>query len=128
MPYVCVFPVWVPLRPPVDRFVRPSVWWSAFVRPFVWVAPPPHVGRFPFRFPATFILSHLSVVRRLCYGALAHLTQYNIGHGNIVKRPRRDWFSSYGLITQNGTNNAVLYSDIAEKLSLSSMFYDEPPK
>jgi len=69
--YVCVFPVWVPLRPPVDRFVRPSVWWSAFVRPFVWVVPPPPVGRFLFSFPATFILCHLSVVRRLCCGALA---------------------------------------------------------
>ena len=70
-PPVCVFPVWVPLRPPVGRFVRPSVWWSAFVRPFVWVVPPPPVGRFLFRVPATFILCHLSVVRRLCYGALA---------------------------------------------------------
>jgi len=73
---VCVFPVWVPLRPPVGRFVRPSVWWSAFVRPFVWVAPPPPVGRVPFRFPATFILCHLSVVRRLCCGALAHLARF----------------------------------------------------
>ena len=26
--YICVFPVWVPLWPPVGRFVRPSVWWS----------------------------------------------------------------------------------------------------
>jgi len=57
--HVCVFPVWVPLRPPVGRFVRPSVWWSAFVRPFVWVASSPPVGRFPFRFLATFILCHL---------------------------------------------------------------------
>ena len=30
------------------------------------------VSRFLFRFPATFILCHLSVVRRLCCGALAH--------------------------------------------------------
>jgi len=57
---VCVFPVWVPLRPPVGRFVRPSVWWSAFVRPFVWVAPPPPVGRFPFLILATSILFCMS--------------------------------------------------------------------
>jgi len=51
---VCVFPVWV-------------------LRPSVWVAPRPPVVRFPFRFPATFILCHLAVVHRLCCGALAHL-------------------------------------------------------
>ena len=78
---VCVFPVWVPLRPPVGRFVRPSVWWSAFVRPFVWVVPPPPVGRFLFRFPATFILCHLSVVRRLCCGALAQEPPIKKGEG-----------------------------------------------
>ena len=48
-------PVWVPLRPPVDRSVRPSVWWSAFVRSFVWVAPSLLVGRFPFLILATSI-------------------------------------------------------------------------
>jgi len=53
---VFVFPVWVPLRPPVGHFVRPSVWWSAFVLPFVWVAPPPPVGRYPFLILATSIL------------------------------------------------------------------------
>jgi len=47
---VCVFPEWVPLRPSVGRFVRPSVLWSAF-------GPPPSVGRFPFFIQsATFIL------------------------------------------------------------------------
>ena len=45
-----MFPVWVPLRPPVGRFVRPFVLWSA-------LGLPPSVGRFPcFILSATFIL------------------------------------------------------------------------
>ena len=38
---VCVFPVWVPLRPPVGRFVWPSVWWSGLTDLFSACRPPP---------------------------------------------------------------------------------------
>jgi len=67
----CVFPVWVPLQPPVGRFVWPSVWWSAFVRPLC-------VGRAAaFCWPLSVLHSvcdihSLHVVHRLRCGALAH--------------------------------------------------------
>jgi len=65
-----VFPVWVPLRPPVGRFVRPSVWWSAFVRPLC-------VGRAaavcwpPSVLHSVCDIHSLHVVHRLRCGALA---------------------------------------------------------
>jgi len=100
---VCVFPVWVPLRPPVGRFMRPSVWWSAFVRPFVWVAPPPPVGRFPFLILATSILCMSSTASA---AVLSHMVPpkvvcdslYTGGLADFCKWPRLPIFPNVLLL------------------------------
>jgi len=72
---VCVFPVWVPLRPPVGRFVWPSVWWSAFVRPLcVGRAAAACGGRFPFFIlSATFILCISSTASAAVLSQIMHV-------------------------------------------------------
>ena len=87
--YVCVFPVWVPLRPPVGRFVEPSVWWSAFVRPLC-------VGRanavcWPLSVLHSVCDIHsLHVVHRLRCGALAHFTRYCRYQNGVMYEIRKE--------------------------------------
>ena len=81
--------MWVPLRPPVGRFVWPSalcvvVRFCALCAPFVWVAPPPSVDRSPFFIlSATFILCMSST-------ASAAVLSHIIYRYNTCKSTRAD--------------------------------------
>jgi len=82
---VCVFPVWVPLRPPVGCFVGPSLWWSAFVWPLC-------VGR------AAAVCWPLSVLHSVCDIHSLHVAhrlrcRCALAHGTYLVGPRtlRAW-------------------------------------
>jgi len=99
------------------------------VRPFVWVIPLPPVGRFLFRFPATFILCHLSVVCCLCCGALSsQALRAALAHSAFLRHSFSVICRSFAVICLSfAAFAAVLSHSLPPRDTSSPLLYPEAP-